>query len=383
MSRPGRERQSKAGLPREADADGEASALPTTGEPAPAPKAGRWRRRLSWTVAWLVMTGLVVLALRTMSWARVWTELRHVRVPWLMLALLANTLIIVCWTALWRTFVPDDRRVRFSTMFGINAITAALMNTTPLLVGHASGMAMLVKRAGLEPSGALGVLALDQLAEGVAKVLTFLLAALLLPLPTWMRNGVIGVAAAVGALLVVLLVLAHLHRPERDDTPAQVTAWQGPPGWRRRAWMFMQRWARQLDTLRDWRKAGMALLFAVAMKSCEALGIFAVQRSLGVHLPLETLPVVLATVMLATMIPLSPGNLGPYEAATLFAYRYLGVPAEQALSLGLIQHLAFLAPMLGVGYSMMSLGAGRSRAVVRRRGAEGRIGSRRPRADVG
>lgn len=382
MSAPDHDRRpAPAPTADEAAAEPEALGAELIGEPPP--PAQRWRKRLSWLVAWVVMTGLVVLALRTMDWARVWTELRHVRVPWLVVALAANTLIIVCWTALWRTFVPRGCRVTFSTMFGINAITAALMNTTPLLVGHASGVAMLVRRAGLESSAALGVIALDQLAEGVAKVLTFLLAALLLPLPAWMRRGVLGVAVVVGALLAVLLVLANIHRPGREEASARLAAWQGPPGWRRRAWSFLRRWARQLDTLRDWRKAGMALLFAVLMKSSEALGIFAVQRSLGVHLPLETLPVVLATVMLATMIPLSPGNLGPYEAATLFAYRYLGVPNEQALSLGLIQHLVFLAPMLGVGYTMMSLGAGRRRAADRRAGARLSGGRRRTPADVG
>lgn len=325
-----------------------------------------WKKRIAWIVAWAVLTALVIVSLHTVEWSHVGAELRHVKVPWLLIALVGNTLIIVCWTALWTVFVPAGQPVPFATMFRINSITSAVMNTTPLLVGHASGVALLVRRGGLTSSAALSVIALDQLAEGIAKVLTFLIAALLLPLPDWMRRGVIGVAIGVGVMLVVLLVFAHVHRPrdvERDA--AQVLEWQGA-SWRKRAWAFLHRWARDLEALRDWKKAGLSLLFAVAMKSSEALGIFAVQRALDVHLPLSTLPVVLAAVMLATMIPLSPGNLGPYEAATLFAYRFLGLPTEQALSLALIQHLAFLLPALGVGYTIMSLGGARERAAERR-----------------
>lgn len=365
---PPAERRSGHRRAQDDPARGHDAAHPELGEHA---KGSPWKKRIGWVVAWLVLTGLVILSLNTVEWGRVWAELRHIRMPWLVLALAGNTLIILCWTALWRVFVPDDCHVPFRTMFGINSITSAVMNTTPLLVGHASGMAMLVRRAGLTSTAALSVIALDQLAEGIAKVLTFLLAALLLPLPDWMRHGVIGVAIGVGVMLAILLVFAHTHKPhEVEADRREVVAWQGK-SWRRRAWAFMQRWARDLDALRDWRKAGMSLLLAVAMKSSEALGIYAVQRALGVHLPITTLPVVLAAVMLATMIPLSPGNLGPYEAATLLAYRFLGLPTEEALSIALIQHLAFLIPMLGVGYTMMSLGSGKARRRERRVGGQG------------
>jgi len=332
----------------------------------PPERGGPWRRRIAWIAAWLVLTALVIVSLHTVDWGHVATELRHVKIPWLLLALVGNTLIIVCWTALWCVFVPAGQTVSYRTMFQINSITAAVMNTTPLLVGHASGVALLVRRGGLTSSSALSVIALDQLAEGIAKVLTFLIAALLLPLPDWMRRGVIGVAIGVAVLLAALLVVAHLHGPRDVAHDAAKVLAQPPASWRRRASAFLVRWARDLEALRDWKKAGLSLLFAVAMKSSEALGIFAVQRALDVHLPLSTLPVVLAAVMLATMIPLSPGNLGPYEAATLFAYRFLGLPTEQALSLALIQHLAFLLPALGVGYTIMSLGGARERAAERR-----------------
>ena len=339
----------------------------------PIDQGNPWRRRVAWGVAWLVLTALVVVSLRTVEWSRVGSELRHVKVPWLVVALAGNTLIIVCWTALWRVFVPGAQPVSFGTMFRINAITSAVMNTTPLLVGHASGVALLVRRGGLTSSSALSVIALDQLAEGIAKVLTFLIAALLLPLPDWMRRSVMGVAAAVGVMLVVLLVFAHVHKPrDVEQDAAEVLEWQGTD-WRKRVWAFLRRWARDLEALRDWKKAGLSLLFAVAMKSSEALGIFAVQRALGVDLPLSTLPVVLAAVMLATMIPLSPGNLGPYEAATLVAYRFLGLPTDQALSLALIQHLAFLLPALGGGYTIMSFGWAKERAAERRAAADGEI----------
>lgn len=313
---------------------------------AAAAGGSRTRRVLLWTLGWLVLTALVIVSLRTVNWSAVWQQLRTVSAPWLVVAAAFNFGILVCWALLWRVFVPVQTPVRFGRMFSINALTASIMNTTPLLVGHASGAAMLVRRAGLAPSAAVGVLALDQLYEGLAKVSLFVLAALLLPLPDWMRRSVIGVAIAVGVLLALLLVSAHRHREG-------VVHEAGPhvPGKLR---AFLAGFARDLEALRSWRRAGLALVFAIAMKASEGAAIVAVQHAFGVVLPLRTAPLVLAAVILATMIPLSPGNLGPYEAATVLAYRWLGLPTAEALGIALVQHLMYLLPILGTGYAKLT-----------------------------
>src|SRR5205085_6734674 len=57
----------------------------------------------------------------------------------------------------------------------------------------------------------------------------------------------------------------------------------------------------------------------------------------GVHVSFGGSLLVLATAILATMLPLSPGNLGTYEASVFLVYRYLGVSPEVALSLAIVQ----------------------------------------------
>jgi uncharacterized membrane protein YbhN (UPF0104 family) len=63
---------------------------------------------------------------------------------------------------------------------------------------------------------------------------------------------------------------------------------------------------------------------------------------------------VLAAVVLGSMVPLTPGNVGTYETAVFVAYRYLGLAPELALSLALVQHIAFIIPSVGVGYLYVS-----------------------------
>lgn len=306
-------------------------------------------------LGWGVLALLAVLAARSVEWRRVFESLRTANPAWLLLAVIANAGILGFWSSFWRDLLPRGEQVSYTIMFQIAAIASAVMNTVPFLAGHASSVVLLVRRGGISQHGALSVLALDQLGEGAAKVIVFVAVAALTPIPPEMRAGILSVSTGVGALLVVLVVIAHRHpaRPleasESDSFVARVRA-------------FAQRWANALDTLRSVRRSAAALGSVLAMKAVEAIGIIAVQRGFAVELPIAGTLLVLAAVMLATMIPLAPGNLGTYEAGVFFAYRYLGVSPEMSLALALVQHACFMIPAVGVGYVLLMLDARRAMA---------------------
>jgi|SRR5579862_9366699 len=297
--------------------------------------------------AFLAVTGALVFALRRFNWAKLLSVIAGVRWPWLALGLLANTSIIVFWGFYWRTLLPKRERVSYRNMLQIGAIASSVMNSVPFGAGHATGFALLMSRGGVSSEAAAAVMTLDQLGEGVIKVLIFLLAASFAPLPDWMRKGVLGVSAGVGLLLVALVIAAY-GAPHPGSTHAQKHAER--ENWWSKAWTFVIKISHSLDVLRDWRQASEAFLAVAAMKGAELFAIIAVQRSLGLDLPIGGCLVVLAAVVLATMLPIAPGNFGAYEAAVYLAYTALGQPAESALGLALVQHACFLIPSAGIGY---------------------------------
>jgi len=319
------------------------------------PSRHGWRRWLTFG-AWLVATALVIACARSVRWTDVGGLVRTIRVPWLALAVVLNATILVFWAALWRAVLPAGESVRYAQMFEINAIASALMNTVPFLVGHAAAVVMLVKRAKVTRAGALSVLALDQLGEGVAKAVVLLVVALSAPIPVWMRAGVALVTCGVAALLCALVLAARMHRPGKSRRqPSEPTP--TPDGVSRilaRARAFVVRWAQGLDALRSWRRASSALSYALATKAADALAIVAVQRSFGLTISFGGTMLVLAAMLLATMIPVAPGNVGTYEGSVFLAYRFLGVPPDQALGLALVQHVCFMIPAVGIGYAMLS-----------------------------
>jgi len=317
---------------------------------APAAERKHWRGRTLRVIAWIALTLIVVSAVRSLDWRRTLDTIQNVRLGWCAVAVSANAMILVFWGAFWRALLPRDERLSFGRMFVLASVASAVMNTVPFLAGHATSAVLLVQQ-GVSQHGALTVLALDQLGEGMAKTIIFLSVALVAPVPAWMRAGMLTVSGVVAALFVVLVGMAHRY----------ATHEMGPPtgGRLARAQAFVARWARGMEVLRSWRRSVSALTCVLAMKAVELVAMLAVQRSFGVSLSVSGTLLVLAATVLATMLPLVPGNVGAYEASAFLAYRHLGLPPEQAAALALVQHVCFMLPAVGVGYLLLSWSARR------------------------
>jgi uncharacterized protein (TIRG00374 family) len=315
----------------------------TLSRPEPIPARTRWLQ----LAAVLVVTAIVVLSLRNVAWGQALAVLASAKTGWLVAAVVANGAVLLFWSGFWRALLPTAAQVSFGRMFEIIAMTSAAMNTMPFLGGHAAGYALLVKRGGVPHHAAISVMALDQLGEGLTKMLIFLVVAVIAPVPVWMRGGVVTVVAGVAALFVVMMTVAHLGTRHSALGTRQERAERRAPSAE-----YLRRVIESLETLRSPRRAALALCCVVGSKLIEAVAILAVQRSLGILMSPGAAMLVLAATLLATMLPLSPGNLGTYEAGVVLAYRHLGIGAEQALALALLQHLCFLLPAVGVGYAV-------------------------------
>lgn len=283
-----------------------------------------------WLFAWLAATVFLVGFYRPLDWRETATQLRATHGAWWSLAVALNLLILVTWTRLWRRLTPAPATSARREMGGIVALAAAGMNTLPFMGGHALGAGLLATRGRLSAGATATVMMLDQIFEGAAKLSVLALALLAAPLPDWMQR-----TAASIALLVLLAAPAIAWIATRD--PTRIPPW-------------LARWTAHFRSMRRPRDWAVGLGWSLAAKAAEAAAILAAQRACGVELPVTTVVVVLAAVNLATMVSVSPGNLGVYETAAYAIYLSLGVDPAQALSLSLVQHAAYLVAMIVPGY---------------------------------
>ncbi|MEO8336819.1 MAG: lysylphosphatidylglycerol synthase transmembrane domain-containing protein [bacterium] len=309
-------------------------------------------RRIAMVAGLAILSALLVFAARHLDVSRVVAELRTVRASWIVVALACYVAILPLWALQWRLLAPQTERNTFRRMLGVIAMTSSTHNTAAFLVGEATGGVLLATHVGLGRSAALSVIAMDQLLVGIAKLGVLTTAALTLTLPSWMSSGVTALAIGVASLLTCTVLAAWQYetiatRAERF-VPARAVAAFGSIG-------------RALAPLRSLPRGGGALALALMKMFVEALAVLCVQRAFGIELPFTSAVLVLAALNLATLVPVVPGNLGVYEGAVVLIYTRLGVPAEQAVGVAVVQHACFFAALALPGYAWLA-GAGASRS---------------------
>lgn len=295
----------------------------------------------------LAVAALLVVAVGRLDPARVVAELGALHGGWIVGALLCYAAILPLWALQWQLLAPAPRPpVR--RMFGVVAMTSSVLNTAPMLAGEAAGVALLVTRAGLARASALSMLAMDQLLVGLAKMGVLGAAAATVELPLWMWRGMTGLAAGVAVLLLGLAWLAwrgeHLHASRLRLLSVRLAHAASAA-------------SVALAPLRSPSRGGGALALALAKKLAEVLAILCVQRAFGLSLPFASGLLVLAALNLATLLPIVPAGVGLYEAAVVVAYRHLGVSAEIALGIAVVQHACYFAALGLPGYRWLTRAA--------------------------
>ncbi len=305
------------------------------------------KKKIIFAVIWSLAAYFFYEFFKTADFDRTWKEIETARSGWLVVSVLFNLSILLVWTSLWNVLVPKNTFVSFSKLFQANSFMSTSCNTLPFPGGHAVGLVLLARLAKLKHSVALSVLALDQMMEGIVKVVVLTLAARFSPLPEQMRQGITVFIVLIVIFSAFMFYAAH-NIPKVASGDEEIS-----PSLSFRVKKFVSQWAEHLEMLKDYRVFSAGLFLALVMMTLQALGIWAVQKSLGQELPFWTTILVMAALNLATILPLTPGNFGVYEATAFLIYKFSGLSPEMALSLALLQHICFLIPMAGTGWVVL------------------------------
>ena len=312
--------------------------------PLPPSRVTERFRKSRWAMPalWALLTLALYFAGRDLPWNSAVLALKRVSPALVAVAVALNFAILPLWMLEWLLLKPRAVAVSARRMFDVVTLTASIHNAVPFLAGEAAAIGLLIA-AGLQRGAALSVLAMDQLLVGVAKLAVLSTAALLAPVPVWLSAGVLSLVGAVIALFLGLLLLAHFgpvisHQLRETQTRS------------RDLMARLTNLGRYLAALREPSLGLRVFGLAFAKKALELAAIVAIQAAFGVGPSFAPAVLVLAALAVTTSLPVAPGNLGVYEATVYATYRYVGLDAETALGIAVVQHLAFLIPMIATGY---------------------------------
>ena len=301
------------------------------------------KKKILFALIWLVASYFFYEFFKSVDFVRAWKEIEKASAGWLVCAFLFNFLILVVWTSLWSVLIPQGIVVSFPRLFQSNCLMSTSCNTLPFPGGHTVGLVLLVKIAKVKYSIALSVLALDQMLEGIVKVIVMTFAASFSPLPEQMQLGIQLFIFIIVIFAGSMFYAAHKN-PEIKNLKKKNSHSKFD-----NVKEFVAQWVDHLELLRNYRVFCLGLILALVMMALQTLGIWAAQKSLGQELPFWTTILVMAALNLAMIFPVTPGNFGVYETTAFLIYTFSGLSPEIALSLAFLQHICFLIPMVGTG----------------------------------
>lgn len=304
-------------------------------EPA-APSAVR-ARALRWTLALITLALLAHLATRV-AWREVWATAASASPRWLLVAALVNLATPAARGARWWLFLRAAGSPSFFLAIHAAYVGSGLNNLLPASGGDAA-RALLVARRSMMPSAtALATLAVDRLVE-IATYLALVLAApLVVAVPAMVRRGERTAAVILGALIAATVVGTRMAR-RRARSGHLATSRRG----RLRA--HVARFFAGMAELPTPRRVMPAVVLSLVAWALQAVTYHFAALATGLHVSFAASAVAMLAVNLSFLLPLTPGNVGVFQAVYALTMGAFGISSNAAIATALLLQALQILPM--------------------------------------
>jgi len=303
----------------------------------------RWRYFIGGMLAMSLSSLLIYWCFSQIQLDQFFNSLKQANLIYLFMAALALPFLILANTGMWRLFIPDRTLISTARLTQVLALMIMMANLLPW--GNAFAIYHLGHLEKLGKTRAFSVVTLDQVAKGFAKLSTFLFVSWLVPLPAWMKQGVLITLIGVVALFFLVLTFSYRYRNYKEGTHKNLLI------------DFLSHWGHHLHGLHNVPAMLGAVACGLLIKLSEIMSMYFVQRAFDVSLPWWSPIVVVAAFNLATMFPLMPGSLGVFDVSVFLVYKYMGLEPSLALTLAVVSHVVYLIGTILPGY-LLTLRAG-------------------------
>lgn len=304
----------------------------------------------SWRV-WLgllVSAAFLVVAFRGQDLGRIRHALAQVNYWYLLPALACYFTGVAIRAVRWSILLRPVARLRGRQVFPVVVVGYMANNVLPLRSGELIRSYALGRRFGVPKTAALATIAVERLFDGLTMLGFMLVAATVVSVTRELRHLAI-IAFALFAVLLIGLAVFTLGGTLRDRL-LQLALGPLPAPLADRVERVAESFLSGLGVLR--RRGDLALVAATSVLAwlCEAAMYWTVARGFGHELTsamgIGAVLLTTGVANLATLIPSSPGYVGPFEAGIgLVVNGALGVAKPLALSYAIVLHAALYFPI--------------------------------------
>ncbi len=295
--------------------------------------------------------GLVVsliflyLAFQGQDFAKIGKALSEANYWWLVPALGAYFLGVWVRAVRWHFLLGPIKRVPVKRLFPVVVIGYMANDVLPVRMGEIVRSYVLGKRENVSKTGALATIVVERMMDGITMLLFLASAALFVTINKDIE-GIEKLAAVVFLLFIVIFFVVASNR-------GLLLGLEGfflkllPAAIRPKVAGLADKFIDGLQVLRQWRDLLIVFALSVAAWLCEAAMYWMVALAFsGLNLSWQAVIMTLAVANLFTLVPSTPGYVGPFDfAANKVLVSVFLVPAELASSYVILLHAALYFPV--------------------------------------
>lgn len=312
---------------------------------------GGLRRWISTGVSLVVVAGLVALAVAKMNLSGVGHSLANVKPGWLILALLCMSTAFVAraesWYAVVSAALPSAQLgrgvIRRGLFIGMIGSTVA-----PGRVGEAA-RALVITRRLRHPRRELAVVVGTLISQTLINLGALVLLTLIALAGGRLSSARVGALILAVALPLGLVALLVAGPRVLGRLAASRLRWLALAG----GWLAVQAAAvrRGLRTFVHVSTAAHASAFQLLAWALQLVMCWVTLLALGIHAhqPVAAAAAVLVAVNLTAIVPITPSNVGVFQAATIAVLAPFGVSAAEGLAYGLVLQAVEILSAVALG----------------------------------
>jgi len=319
-----------------------------SGAPGSAP------RRMNAFTNWKFWVGIGIsvvflyLALRGQPLRQTWEAMKRAQYIWLVPAVVAFFVRVGFAALRWHVLLRTTKNVPVSRIWPINMIGFMANNVLPLRAGEALRIYQLGAQEKISRSGILATLFVERIFDGLTLLSLIVISTLFIPVNNQVHALTITTALIFfGALAVFCLVAFSGAWRQRLLTPVLARL---PGGLSVRMARRFDEFVVGLGSLRRGRDLSMVVATSFASWLAELGTYLFVAQAFHLNLGIAGAMLTMGVANVFTLIPSSPGYVGPFEAGTVVVLQeILKMPSDITVAYALVIHATLYLPVTIAG----------------------------------
>ncbi len=305
----------------------------------------------------VLSVALLVFALREVSLATVWAELRDADLALFALATALATATFPLRALRWRVILwPTVPALPLGPLWRATAIGAMVNNVVPVRAGELARAYGITREVpGVPFASSFASLAVDRLFDAIVVMLLLLLAMLDPAFHSGLVAGGRGLltgaavtgAMGIGVLLVILYAIVVF--PDPLIGLYEVFARRVAPRFEERGRLALRAFADGLGVLRHPVRFLTVLAWTALHWLINALAFWIGFKAVGIDVPFSAALLVQGLIAVAVALPAAPGFFGVFELVGRTGLGFYGVGGDLAVSWALGYHILTFIPITVIG----------------------------------